>query len=290
MSLRKKILIFPVKETIKKRTSVRTYQPAALPEELEGKLKDYGNGIKGPFSIPFSFVFLKEDSFLEEAGGRISTYGVIKGAKNYLGVIVEKGLDKGLVEVGYVLEELILYATSLGIGTCWLGGTFKIKGLEKAAKLGKGEFLPILTPLGYPAREKRLVERAMKAAAGSQKRKPWHKLFFDGSLNFPLGEKEAASYKTPLEMVRLAPSASNRQPWRLVKEGSCWHFFIDYAKIVNQAVGYPIQRVDMGIAMCHFELTAREGGLSGAWLVQEEKPSLEGTEKLHYIASWAGKD
>jgi len=284
--LKEKSLRFSVKETIKKRTSVRTYKPVSLPGELERKLKNYAEEIKGPFSPQVRFAFIKEDSFLEESGGRISTYGVIRGAKNYMGALVEKGLDKNLEQVGYVLEELILYAAGLGLGTCWLGGTFKIKGLEKVVGMEKGEILPVITPLGYPAKEKRLIERAMKAAAGSKKRKPWHKLFFNGSLNSPISEKEAGSYLNPLEMVRLAPSASNRQPWRLVQEGTSWHFFMDPSKIVNQTVGYPIQRVDMGIAMCHFELTALEEGLRGEWVIQKEKPALEGAEKLHYIASW----
>lgn len=46
-----------------------------------------------------------------------------------------------------------------------------------------------------------------------------------------------------------------------------------------------LQRVDMGIAMCHFELTARERGLTDRWVVDKqsiEKPD----ENTEYIASW----
>lgn len=280
---------FSPKEAIRKRTSVRTFKEEALPWEVEIKLKNYAEEIKGPFAPALSIIFINQDKFARELGGRIGTYGVIKGAKNFAGALVEEGLDKNLEQVGYVMEEFILFATHLGIGTCWLGGTFKINGLERIVKLDKEEFIPIITPLGYPAGGKSLVERAMKAAVGSKKRKPWHKLFFDGSLDSPLQENEAGFYRNPLEMVRLAPSASNRQPWRLVKEGPCWHFFMDYSMIVNQAAGIPIQRVDMGIAMAHFELTAGEEGLSGEWVVKEEKPSLGGIGKLHYIATWRGQ-
>jgi len=45
-----------------------------------------------------------------------------------------------------------------------------------------------------------------------------------------------------------------------------------------------LQRVDMGIAMCHFELTARSLGLHGQWTVEDPKLKIaEGTE---YTVSW----
>jgi len=48
-----------------------------------------------------------------------------------------------------------------------------------------------------------------------------------------------------------------------------------------------LQRVDMGIAMSHFELTAQELGLKGKWLVQE--PEIDKPDSLtEYVASWAG--
>lgn len=126
----------------------------------------------------------------------------------------------------------------------------------------------------------------MKATAGSKKRKPWNKLFFNKSLDHPITEEEAGSYAAPLEMVRLAPSASNKQPWRIVKNDNYWHFFLDYSKLINKAIGYDIQRIDIGIAMCHFELTALQEGLSGKWTIDKSRPEIKGTENLHYITSW----
>jgi hypothetical protein len=42
----------------------------------------------------------------------------------------------------------------------------------------------------------------------------------------------------------------------------------------------------MGIAMCHFELTARQSGLAGEWKVEE--PNLERPAQTEYVASWVG--
>jgi hypothetical protein len=92
-------------------------------------------------------------------------------------------------------------------------------------------------------------------------------------------------------MVRLGPSASNKQPWRIVRDGRLWHFYLlrtpRYIANLGSKLGAiaDIQRLDMGIAMCHFELTALEKGLGGQWVVNE--PMLQAPEgKGRYVVSW----
>jgi nitroreductase len=87
-------------------------------------------------------------------------------------------------------------------------------------------------------------------------------------------------------MVRLGPSASNNQPWRAVKDHKGLHFYLKrnagYNKIFG---GMDLQKVDMGIAMCHFELAAEESGLDGGWSEVADYPgSLP--ERTSYIISW----
>lgn len=95
-------------------------------------------------------------------------------------------------------------------------------------------------------------------------------------------------------MLRLAPSASNHQPWRVVQDGGCFHFYFQCTP--GHGPGSPafvllniadLQRVDMGIAMCHFELTAREFGLIGQWERRKmDLAKLSGTPE--YIVTWVG--
>jgi hypothetical protein len=94
-------------------------------------------------------------------------------------------------------------------------------------------------------------------------------------------------------MVRLGPSASNHQPWRVVKEGKNWHFYLKRTPGYNERLlvklsgTADLQRIDMGIAMCHFDLTARELGLTGQWV--EEEPDIDRPfELLEYTATWQG--
>ena len=95
----------------------------------------------------------------------------------------------------------------------------------------------------------------------------------------------------PLEMVRKAPSASNKQPWRIIKDQNTWHFYLmrtpgyldnRYLKIMKIE---DLQRVDMGIAMCHFELTTRELGLPGDWTILKSRVDQPGPVG-EYLVSW----
>jgi len=94
-------------------------------------------------------------------------------------------------------------------------------------------------------------------------------------------------------MVRLGPSASNRQPWRIIRQDNLWHFYLQRSpgyqkrKLVKLYTTADLQRIDMGIAMCHFDLTLREQGTDGRWVV-EDPGIAAGQEPLEYTSTWVG--
>lgn len=274
----------PVGDIIRRRRSVRTYDPQGLPRELKEKLQAYAAGIKGPFGAAVRLQLIDNREAESKSGGKIGTYGVIKGASSYVAGVVEKK-DKGMEQLGYCLEQLVLYAASLGLGTCWLGGTFKRSQFGELIRLGDNELLPIVTPVGYPADKKALMESLMRKLAGSDNRKPWEELFFNGSFDKPLSKNEAGIAAEALEMVRLAPSASNKQPWRILKQGAAYHFYLQHTKGYSSVLDFSIQKIDMGIAMSHFEMTLEEAGIKGQWSVQG-KPAIEIRDGMEYIVSW----
>ena len=127
--------------------------------------------------------------------------------------------------------------------------------------------------------------------AGSRNRKPWPELFFDNGWESSLTEAGAGEYKDVLNLMRLAPSASNKQPWRIVKSSSDneFHFYVRHAgQAITGIFGFDMQKIDLGIAMYHFEAAAREKGLNGHWV--QEKPAVKipaGQENLlEYLFSW----
>ena len=86
-------------------------------------------------------------------------------------------------------------------------------------------------------------------------------------------------------MLRLAPSAKNKQPWRVVFDGNGFHFIQLYSHGDNDGSGQEMHRIDMGIAISHFHLIAESENLSG-YFKTFEKLDFPLPEGASYITSW----
>lgn len=272
----------PLDQIVKSRTSIRTYTKESLSQDIKSKINTYINELSGPFSPKVTIKLLESDTASKDV--KLGTYGIIKGASNYLGGAVEKG-DLDLEELGYEFEKLVLYVTSLDLGTCWLGGTFNRGEFAKVMCIKGNEIFPIVSPLGHGTDKRRLLDSFMRFAAKSKQRKEWSELFFNGDFSIPLKEEDCKDYAFALEMVRLAPSASNKQPWRVVKEGNTYHFYELKAEGYSDRFSYDIQRLDVGIGLCHFHLSAIEKNLKGDF--KKLSPTIKNIpNNAHYIISW----
>ena len=92
-------------------------------------------------------------------------------------------------------------------------------------------------------------------------------------------------------MVRLGPSASNKQPWRLVlsSDGKVYHFYIEHTPDYSSKLGYDMQLLDIGIAMCQFELSCHELEIKGQWV--RKNPNLNPpNENFEYMITWIEMD
>jgi nitroreductase len=280
-----------ITEIIQERYSCRSYEERPIADEKRRKLADIASSLgSGPFGTTPRFELVAATSQDRAALRGLGTYGFIKGAMGFI-VGATHQPEKGTEDYGYLMEMIILHATDLGLGTCWLGGSFTKSSF--AAKIGArdDEVVPAVAAVGYVAERPRAVDSLVRRTAGSDRRLPWHDLFFEGSFGTPLSREEAGEYAVPLEMLRLGPSASNKQPWRVVKTGNTWHLFLARTKGYGQGIFMKnwsrgdMQRLDMGIGMCHFEQTARELGLEGRWVV--DQPDIgEPDELTEYTASW----
>ncbi|MBP1738903.1 MAG: nitroreductase [Deltaproteobacteria bacterium] len=275
-------------DAIKSRVSCRTYSNKAVEADKIAKLAaSLKTGTETPFGSKIRFELLNFDEMDTKAFRSLGTYGVIRGARQFIaGAVTDQ--PKAMEDCGYAMEKNILLATSMGLGTCWLGGTFNRTGFAQKMSLAENELLPAVTPVGYPGDHRSLIEKAFRFSAGSDHRKPWGELFYEGNMDTLLTKDAAGGYATPLECVRTGPSASNKQPWRIIKGKGSFHFYI------QRTPGYDryfkpirLQNIDMGIAMCHFELSARESGLSGRWEVQD--PQIRSGD-MEYLVSWIGRE
>jgi len=282
----------PVMDVIRERSSCRSYDGRALDGQARAELERCLSRLdKGPFGVHVR-LHIVDRSGPSWRTRAVGTYGFVSGARQFLAGAVEKA-DRNLEDFGYVFEEAVLCATDLGLGTCWLGGTFNRSSFARAINLGHNEMLPAISPAGYSRASMGALDSAMHRAVGSANRRPWGELFFHRDFATPISEDEAGEYSVPLEMVRLAPSSVNGQPWRVVKaEGAdLYHFYLKRTGMRKRTadifVHFDLQRIDMGIAMCHFELAAREAGLSGEWkALKPEIGSLPG--EMEYVVSWVG--
>lgn len=185
---------------------------------------------------------------------------------------------------GYAFEKLILAAQSLGLGTVWIGGTMNRSIFEKAMALETDEVMPCVTPVGYTAAKMSIREGLMRKAVKADWRMPFEELFFDGAWSAPLTAEKAGALAYPLEMVRLGPSAVNKQPWRAVVMDDAVHFYLKRNKDFAIGKSGDMQKIDTSIALCHFDLAAQEAGLNPQF--QLSNPGLPLEDGTEYIASY----
>ena len=263
-------------EAIRGRRSVRTFDATALRPDDAKKVLDFAEKIENPYDIPITWKLLDAKQY-----GLNSP--VIAGTDTYIAGKMRRTAHAEEA-FGYSFEKVVLFAQSLGIGTTWIAGTMNRNAFERAMELTSDEVMPCISPLGYPAKKLSLRETLMRKGVKADSRLAFGELFFDGSFGKPLAEADAGKLDEALEAVRLAPSAVNKQPWRVIICGDKVHFYEKSSRGYVSDNGWDIQKIDMGIALCHFELGAKARGLNAAF--EDSDPSLPVPAGVTYIASF----
>jgi len=275
-------ITFPIEEAVQKRYSVRNYIEKTVGIDTRKAIEAFVNTLDNPFGKTVNIHFLDANDSMNQQ--KLGTYGVIKGASQYIGATIKQE-PLALEALGYELETVILYLTNLGIGTCWLGGTFNRKGFARAMHLAKDDLFPVILPYGYAAERKHITEAIMRRLIQADHRKEWSQLFYQNDFHTPLAKEDTGSFAFPLEMVRLGPSASNKQPWRILLQDNAYHFFEYKEPKYSDSFQYDIQKIDLGIAAAHFDFSVKEKGIVGCFKTTCE-PELELPAHMEYVYSW----
>jgi len=272
-------MVTSVMDTIRSRRSVRTYTGEPLTEPQHAGIEAYLRELAQAYGVKLAL--LKN----EYQDRKFGTYGMIKNPPAYIAAACRRDKE-ALIQAGIALEKSVLRCTEMGLGTCWLGGSFKRGEFGAALTVEEGEMIPAVIPVGKAQGKERWLDGVVRYVAKSGQRKPYGELFFDGGFDRPLS-LGGAPWRMALEMVRLGPSASNKQPWRAVKAGEALHFYLQHTAAYEK-MPFDMQRLDMGIAMAHFELAMAEQGAGGYW--QKTDPRLAGQpDGCEYITSWITK-
>jgi nitroreductase len=255
---------------IETRKSTRTFlETPLIPADLE-KISSYLNDPKnlvGPYDNKVEFVLVIETETQKKE--KIGTYGFIENAQGYIIGSSTKN-TQSLFDYAFVLENIVLYLTTLGVGTCWLGGRFRKQHAMSHLSLSDNEVIPAIVPIGYPSKKPRLRDRAVRTVLKARKRKPEDQLFFYETFEQPLGDR-AGDLQQALYCLRIAPSAQNKQPWRLVFNTnlSQVHFYVTSPLGTHPLYMCDPAYLDIGIAYNHFKASLDESGITGKLVIEE---------------------
>jgi hypothetical protein len=222
-------------EAIEKRISRRSYLDTLIDPEKLIKIKQAIDKYNAASGLSIQFV---------EDGGKAfqgfgKSYGMFSGVRSFI-ALVGKTSDPDLLEkAGYYGELLVLQATALGLGTCFVGGTYDKKSCPCTVK--DDEILTCVITIGNvedtPGFKERMIYRMSHIGSKIQLEKiyeadreapPW---FLDGA-----------------KAVMLAPSAVNRHPVRIAYKSGKVSAYVESTQGSNL--------IDLGIAKANFEIAA----------------------------------
>lgn len=231
------------------RTSRRKFTDEEITVEEEVKIVEILDRINEVRGLSFKAVA----NYGGEIFSGFGSYGLIRGCNSYIALIGETKEKKIEEKIGYYGEYLVLKLVQMGFGTCWIGATYDHKEIFEEISLDYGEKIYCLIAFGkVESQEKDGFEKLISVIG--RKRKSIGDLFPNID---KIDETKKDWAVRGMEFVQKAPSAMNRQPWIFRENDGN----ITIASKENG--GY--EKIDMGIAMFHFEQGARNAGCEGEW-------------------------
>jgi len=202
-------------EFINKRKSIRKYQPDSLDEKTLQDVQKYFGKIKSLYcDIKVNFTIVGKDG-VKSILSLNSPHYITATSENKQGY---------LVNVGFMLQQVDLYLSSIGLGGCWFG-----MAQPKEKPLDDMEFV-IAFAFGKPA--ERLYRKLVDF-----KRKPLNKI--------------SDTEDNRLEVVRLAPSARNLQKYYFAAENNTFHVYCTKPGMLTIKSLAKMREIDVGIALAH---------------------------------------
>lgn len=252
---------------IHQRVSVRSYTDRPVDQALLEHLLDFADRAEPLTETPSRIGLVSGVEQVKRVlTFMVGSYGLVQNAPHLLVGILPEESDRARIDLGFVLEQVVLEATRLGLGSCWITGTYDAEEAGDAAELEPGEVAAAVCALGHPTEEGygRLHNRIIRRLAGGHRRKPLDEIVFSQRWGEPWSPEDAdPALVTMLKHARLAPSAHNAQPWR----------FIVADDHISLTVLKPML-IDAGIVMSHVTLAAPAAGREGEWEIRLRDESL----------------
>ncbi len=231
-------------DAIQVRTSRRTYLDTPISKEAAEKLNEMIDEVNRQGDLSLKLIQNEPTAFSKLS----KSYGMFKGVKNYILLIGKKGPDVK-ERLGYYGEKLVLLATQLGLGTCWVGGTFD-RTIGDLYVQPDEVFSGVIT-IGNVEKDKSLKEKLISRATHRKTKETGEMMKAEGEV--------PEWFLEGMRAVQKAPSAMNVQPVTFTYQKG---IVSAYASSENHG----FEKMDLGIAKLHFEIGA--GG--GAWELKDK--------------------
>lgn len=207
-------------ENMRARHSVRTYTGEPLAADVREKLEAFIADINEQSGLAIQLLENDPDVF----SGISKKFCGWSGIRSYV-ALVGPDTDELGEQVGYYGEQIVLYAQTLGLNTCW-AGLFKRKNARPTIE--DGQKLVLVIAIGY----------------GTHAGKPHTSKAFD-EVSKVAGEVPEW-FEKGVEAALLAPTAMNQQAFlfELLEDGS----------VKASTSKGAFKQVDLGIAKYHFEI------------------------------------
>lgn len=229
-------------EASEKRISCRAFQDRQIETDILNKLKDCIKALNAASGLRFQLFASDSPSIRMNAAmfsGPIYTYAAL------VGIDTPEDAEK----VGYYGQQLVLYATQLGLGTCWVAGTYDHDSI--APVLSEGEKVWDVIPMGYAAEKMPMKQKMIRSSIRARSRK---------RESFLVGDSDAPDWVwAGIEAIMKGPSAVNQQPVNILRQDGK-----AYAKLIKS--GHGLEYNDLGIAKKQFEVGSAHAGIKGHFL------------------------
>lgn len=244
---------------IKKRHAVRTFNTAidVTPSQIE-EIRKTIEETKSPFGGEIAVKLHHFDLAKEKP----NTYGSVDGASWWM-LVGASEEPESLLTLGFRMEQVALKIFSMGLGTNFITATFKGSSFIPAADFPPETPLTVIMPFGVPKEKFRITEWFTHLFLRSRSRMPFDKTFPDCPRD--------SVFHEPLNLMRLAPSAYNRQSWRALVEGDTVWFY--QVASHNSLIG-------VGNGLCNFYFSLRQLGHEGIFSKPEGAPAHDGWEPV----------
>ena len=211
------------------RRSIRNYNQDPLDKNTLNKIKSQLKTIKPLYKdIKTEFKILSTENVNQR---------MMKKAPHYIAAFSE--VKEGyLTNIGFMLQQMDLYLSMKGIGTCWQG----IPSIKKDVQGSNGLKFIILMAFGKSG------DNIHRQDISEFKRKPFHEI------------SDNAEVQEIIEAARMAPSATNSQAWYFTGDNDVINAFIVKPNVLKRVIAGKYPPLDMGIALYHLYIAAEHFG------------------------------